>query len=691
MNAIEKTYHKEIEVERLWSATKQGEYMFFSILPISIILVFMLWDDASHRLLLIWFSMVTAINFLRWMSMQFYYTHKAILSENVAKFKWILMIGSLCAGLSWGIAEIWFLQPAQPVNVLIMTLYAVVVSMGAILSWFCYLPAVLAIIIPIAGTSITLLLIHASSFNIAISLLFSLLVIIGSNGSIKLTRILNHALMLNFENVDLRRESEEKSLMLETALENMAQGISMSDSDDKLRMWNKKFTNLLGAVGSKVASNIDLKFILNAADPPLKAKANTGTEYRTQDGRVFEIRQTKLQHNGRVITYTDISDLIKRERALEEARKTAEQANAAKTRFLAAASHDLRQPIHALGLFFAELSDRVQSPETGALIIQVNDSITAINSMLNALLDVSKLDAGVVKPNIECFSLKELLSRLESDFISIARENHNQLRIRPPSAIVSSDPAMLERMLRNLIGNALRYTQNGRVLVAARPRGETVQIQVFDNGIGIPKDQLEDIFIEFHQLGNPARDRRQGLGLGLAIVKRLTRLLGHQITVSSEPGKGSCFSITLPVASIILVESVKKTRDYSTTHLMKGSQVMVLDDDSAVLEGMYGLLTHWGFEVITANSPADAFYKLKNTAHKLKLLIIDYRLPDSVSGIEVAKKIQSSIGSPLPVLIITGDTGPERLQEADASGYPLLHKPVQPAKLRSIVHYLLSK
>lgn len=691
MNTIDRTYHDEIEVERLWSVTKQGEYVFFSILPISIILIFLLWEQASHVLLIFWFIVLTLINFLRWMSMQFYYKHKQNLVENVPRFKWILMAGSISAGSWWGIGNLLFLEPSQPVNVLIWIIYILIVSMGAILSWFCYLPAVLAILLPIAVCFAGLLFFHGSDVNVLISLIIAIMVIVGAGGSMMLARMLNHALRLNFENVALRQESEEKSLMLETALENMDQGISMTDKDDQLRMWNRQFSDLLGAAGDQLATDTNLESILNAADPPLKTHTDRGKEYRLKDGRIFEIRQTKVQQGGRVLTYTDISDLIKRERALEEARKEAVQANAAKTRFLAAASHDLRQPIHALGLFFGELSDRVNRPENNALITQINDSITAINSMLNALLDVSKLDAGVVKANVEHFALTELFVRLEADFAPIATENHNELRVHPTKVTVRSDPAMLERMLRNLIGNALRYTENGRILVAARLRGENVEIQVFDNGLGIPEDQLNEVFLEFHQLGNPARDRHQGLGLGLAIVKRQANLLKHEIKVHSHLGRGSCFSITVPLVQDQQAGAGNKIIDRSKSYILDGCPVLVLDDDTAVLKAMDGLLTRWGCQVITASSPVEAFAKLENNLINPELLIVDYRLPENVSGIETAKKLQSLLTNQSSVLIITGDTGPERLREADVSGYPLLHKPVQPAKLRSTMQYLLSK
>ncbi len=692
MNTIEQTYHDEIEVENIQAAAEQGSFMFFSSFGFSIVIVFVLLDYVSHSLILLWFFALNIINLIRWLSLRAYKTRVSTLnSGSVLRMKVILLIGAVIGGLCWGVANLLFIDPAEPFTLLIMSVAIFLVCMGAILSWFSYLPAVIAYIITAGGFLIVPLLLQGHKDSVGLGIVLIATALSGISGCFKVGRIYNSALHLNFENVELHRESQEKSLLLETALENMGQGISMSDKDDQLRMWNRQFIDLLGSSGDKVKSNINLKSILKAADPPLNIKPGRGAEYCLEDGRVFEIRQSELQHGGRVVTYTNISDLIKRERALEEARKLAEQANVAKTRFLAAASHDLRQPIHALGLFFAELSDRVHSPETESLITQIDDSITAINSMLNALLDVSKLDAGVVKPNIVSFKLTDLFIRLESEFTSIALENHNQLHIRRTEMTVRSDPAMVELMLRNLISNALRYTENGCVLVAARPRGKNVEIQVVDNGPGIPEDQLDEVFIEFHQVGNPARDRRQGLGLGLAIVKRQASLLKHELNLVSNLGRGCCFSIKLPMVHVVQAEPKSKVREHFTASPLDECSVLVLDDDHDVLEGMRGLLTRWGCQVTTASTSTEAFGQIDVDQNKPDLLIVDYRLTDNVSGIEVAKELQNSKAVPVPVLIITGDTGPERLREADASGYPLLHKPVQPAKLRSTIQYLLGK
>ncbi len=690
---ITKKFQTEIEVERIRTTTEQGIFMFLAVLVFTVALVWVLWDSVSHTSLIIWFVVLNTINLARWIYLQFYKTRINTLNPaDVPRIKRFLLIGAAIAGSCWGVANLSFIDPAKPYTLLVMSITTYFVSMGAILSWFNYMPAVIVFFIPTIGSLVIPLFLQGTDDSLSFGFILTVSAVCGLSGSFKIGRIYDAALHLNFENVALRLESEEKSLLLETALENMSQGISMSDKDDKLRMWNQQFTDLLGPIRTQVQTGTNLASILNTL--PLTTHAGHGTELHLNDGRIFEIRQTELQNGGRVLTYTDISDSIKREYALETARKSAERANTAKTRFLAAASHDLRQPIHALGLFFAELSDHVHNlhnPETDTLIAQINESITAINSMLNALLDVSKLDAGIVKPVIKDIELAEIFSRLRSEFASIAQENRNRLRIRNTRIMVRSDPTMLERMLRNLIGNALRYTENGCVSVAARLRNGSVQIQVFDNGPGIPENQFDEIFVEFHQLDNPARDRRQGLGLGLAIVKRLASLLEHKVKVVSNLGRGSCFSITLPPASAAQKIPGEKLINPPAAHSLAGCLVLVLDDDTAVLEGMRGLLIHWGCQVMTALTSDDAFRQIDNSQMKLNLLIIDYRLAENESGIEIARKIQDRLPYSLPVILLTGDTAPERLQEAMASGYQLLHKPVDLPRLRSIMQDLLNK
>ncbi len=693
MKTIDEKFRGEIEVESLWVATGLGKSGALSIMPFFAFILFGLWDKASHNHLLGWFFISTAANLFRWVVLHFYYTHKASLARNVRKFKNLILMGGVMMGLSWVLCFVLFLDPSDPANVLIICFPPIFQVLGSMLTWFAYYPAVVALSLPPTVTLIYALLDYGGMGYAIFALMFSILPVLSYFLSIKLSNMLNYALQLNFENAALRLESEEKSLMLETALENMAQGISMSGKDDRLRMWNRQFVNFLGSASREVVTDNKLSSILASANPPVELNNRVRMEYSTPSGQTFEIRESPLDTGGRVITYTDISDLIKREQALEKARKSAEKANAAKTRFLASASHDLRQPIHALGLFFADLSERVRNKETEQVIGQIEDSISAINSMLNALLDVSKLDAGVVKPEIKPTSIQEIFDRLKTEFQPLAKENNNNLRFLACKLVVETDPAMLERMLRNLIGNALRYTENGRVLAGVRLRGNTAEIQVIDSGRGIPEDQLDEVFVEFQQLHNPARDRRQGLGLGLAIVKRLAHLLRHRIKVKSVLGKGSCFSVLLPISSAGLALNPENitASPLLLGAALAGRQIVVLEDDAGALESMCGLLSRWGCRTLAASTPREAMDKLAENEAPLDLLITDYRLPDNVSGIDMARKIQARLGYPVGVLIITGDTGPERLREAEASGFPLLHKPVHPAKLRSTLQHLLGK
>lgn len=251
-----------------------------------------------------------------------------------------------------------------------------------------------------------------------------------------------------------------------------------------------------------------------------------------------------------------------------------------------------------------------------------------------------------------------------------------------------SDAGMLQRILANLISNALRYTKNGQVLVGVRRKGDSIRIDVIDTGPGIPNESREDIFLEFHQLGNPERDRRQGLGLGLAIVRRLAGLLGHQIELSSAVGRGSRFSVLLPRAPQAQVLE-PLSAPASLVGDMRGCRVLVLDDEVSVLDAMRRLLENWGCQVITTATPEDAAQHFGPAAPPVDLLIVDYRLRRHVSGIETIGRLRELAGTRVPALVITGDTAPDRLREAQESGYPLLHKPVMPARLRATMQELI--
>jgi len=359
-----------------------------------------------------------------------------------------------------------------------------------------------------------------------------------------------------------------------------------------------------------------------------------------------------------------------------------QQANQAKTRFLAAASHDLRQPLHALGLFFATLSDQVTSPRTRGLLARIDETLRSVGSMLTSILDISKLDAGIVKPQVESLRLDDLFTRLDQEFTPLALQNGNQLTVRPTQLSLRTDPSLFERILRNLIANAVRYTHDGRILVSAHPGNGLVRCEVRDNGPGIAPQQQEAIFEEFYQVDNPERDRSQGMGLGLAIVQRHAALLDHRLDLQSSIGQGACFSVSAPQASLA-PNSPAEVHDDRQPADFSGKQVLLVDDDPIVVEGMSVLLEHWGCEVLRADSPRAAVDILTQTGAVPDLLVTDYRLTDGATGKQVIDQVDQYAGAGVPAIIITGDTAPERLIEANQAGHPLLHKPVAPSKLRT--------
>ena len=370
---------------------------------------------------------------------------------------------------------------------------------------------------------------------------------------------------------------------------------------------------------------------------------------------------------------------------LREQKEVADRANLAKSKFLAAASHDLRQPIHALMLFVAALRQEVLAPSQRQLVNRMDASIQAMESLFNALLDISKLDAGVVTPRLEAFALTSLLAKLNNDYAPVAEAKGLRFRVRESSAWAVTDPTLLERMLRNLVENAVRYTQQGGVVVGARRRGTTVAIEVWDTGPGIPADRQADIFQEFCQLDNPERDREKGLGLGLAIVDRLSRLVRHPVKLISRLGRGSRFTIELPFVVPESLALALPVGDEASAQSLIGGFVVVIDDEAAIRNGLEILLGSWGCHVLTAASGADAVRQLGQAERYPDLILSDYRLRDGENGVDAIRRIIDSLGRPVPGVLITGDTAPDRLREAQASGYRLLHKPLASEKLRAFL------
>ncbi|MFT4174424.1 MAG: ATP-binding protein [Rhodocyclaceae bacterium] len=371
---------------------------------------------------------------------------------------------------------------------------------------------------------------------------------------------------------------------------------------------------------------------------------------------------------------------------LRARKEEAELANLAKSRFLAAASHDLRQPMHALGLFIADLARKEHPAADRLLIDRISASSEAMENLLDSLLDISKLDAGVVTANPRPFALGPLFERIASEYTPAAHERGLRLRVRPTTAWVESDPLLFERIIVNLVSNALRYTERGTIMLAARRRGQHVRIEVRDSGLGIPMEQQDAIFQEFVQLDNPARDRSKGLGLGLAIVRRMVELLGHSVSLRSAPGRGSAFAVEVHAARPVELRDAAAPMHLDLTGLV----VAAIDDDSLAQQSLAGLLRAWGCYVVATDNVEQLFADLDEAGVKPEIIISDFRLPGPLDGLQVVEAVRRRYGATLPGLLLSGDTGPDTLRRATEDNVPLLHKPVRPARLRAAVTRLIS-
>jgi signal transduction histidine kinase/CheY-like chemotaxis protein len=370
-------------------------------------------------------------------------------------------------------------------------------------------------------------------------------------------------------------------------------------------------------------------------------------------------------------------------------KEAAEAATLAKSRFLAAASHDLRQPVHALSLFVGALHGADLPPDALRLLDHIDNAVVSVDGLFASLLDISRLDAGAVPVRPQAFAVFPLLERIGRDHALETLNKGIRLRVLPCSAWVTTDPVLLERIMRNLIGNAVRYTDAGRVLVGCRRRGPAVLLQVWDTGRGIPADEQERIFDEFHQIQAPGTERGPGLGLGLAIVRRLSDLLGLKLSLRSVPGRGSCFSLAVPRADTPAALPVPP-EDLRTSAASAGL-VLVIDDNPGIRDAMGALLRRWGHRALVAGSlqEAQAMVGELLANEPPDLIICDYHLGEAVNGIEAIAALRRAFGRPVPAMLITGDTALGIGQAAQAAGLLLLQKPVPNGRLRAAVGRLL--
>ncbi|MGA7325595.1 MAG: ATP-binding protein [Rhodomicrobium sp.] len=364
-----------------------------------------------------------------------------------------------------------------------------------------------------------------------------------------------------------------------------------------------------------------------------------------------------------------------------------EAANLSKSRFIATASHDLRQPLQALGLFVAQLKGRESVDHEEQIKDRIEAAVTEMNELFDALLDISKLDAGVVSPNLIGFPLRSLLEKLSATFSYAAQDKGLKLLVSHSGAWIRSDPILLERILMNLVSNAVRYTERGGIIVGCRGCGDQLRIEVWDSGPGIPVDQRQSIFDEFYQLPKPEGKRGVGMGLGLAIVDRLCRLLDHRLELRSVLGKGSRFTIFSPRVAPGRMQLATSSAMPSDT--AAGKTVVVIDDATLVLEAITGLLRSWGCNVVAANSEHQVRAQPEGHGWTPDLIICDYHLQGGQTGIAAIERIRAAFDQPIPAFLITGDTAPDRLREANAVGYHLLYKPVSAMRLRAVLTQVL--
>jgi Na+/proline symporter/signal transduction histidine kinase len=504
--------------------------------------------------------------------------------------------------------------------------------------------------------------------------------------------------------------------ILRNTLDHVGMGIAAFDRDGRLEIFNDRFTALLALDDASVAVGVSPSEF--GAAPGVAAllgrpQAPETHEITTREGRVIELRLDPLPDGGFVATCNDVtarvhtaealreSDrqlrqstetleqrVIERTAELEASRAEAEAANLGKTRFIAAASHDLLQPLHAARLFTAAMIDRDPGNDLGG---KIDASLGAVESLLDALLDISKLDAGAFKPEKRPFALQPLFDSLATAFAPVAARGGVELVVAPTRAFVSTDPAFLRRILQNLLSNALRYGKAegraARVLLGCRRVGEELRIEVKDNGPGIANDKQAVIFDEFVRLQaeDDAPREERGLGLGLAIVDRIARMLDLKVELASGPGQGSTFSVTVPRVASVVAAPVAPPTPQPTPSVEAESFVLCIDNEARVREAMATLLTGWGCRVAAAASHAEALAAVERAGRLPDLVLADLHLDNGPDGLDVVEALRQAWAHPVPAALVTADRDPTLRLRARARRVELLHKPVKPAALRALL------
>ena len=521
--------------------------------------------------------------------------------------------------------------------------------------------------------------------------------------------------------------------LLQSAIENISIGVSVVNHQQQLVVWNHRYLELFNypkgfvRVGRSVEdlmrynltnANLSARRIDEIiADRLASMREGKPMSYERQrpDGTVVRIDGSPMPGGGYVTTFQDITAMRRTEQALKEtniyleqrvkertqelqvineqmlkAKSVAEQANQSKTRFLASASHDLLQPLNAARLFTSALAGKATDSEMKDLVNHIDSSLGAAEEIISTLLDISKLDAGALEPDIGVFPVNELLRHLATEFSAIAQDQGLELHVVHSSAWIRSDAKLLRRVVQNFLSNAIRYTPHGKILLGCRRLKGFIRIEVWDTGPGIPEDQLTQIFEEFRRF-QQGRDKK-GLGLGLAIVDRISGMLNHPVSVHSVQGRGSVFGVTVPTAP---PEQASQSQDRPSTTASRrvsnlvGLHVLCIDNDPTILQGMVALLSNWLCEITAAESLEDALAKLDG--RQPDIMLADYQLDENKNGLDAMDSLRASICHDIPGILITGYMAPEVREDALARGYQILYKPVKPAALRALVNKLLKQ
>jgi PAS domain S-box-containing protein len=558
----------------------------------------------------------------------------------------------------------------------------------------------------------------------------------GSIGASSARIVLTHALRrkgLDVEEVaelldETSQELRFSRQLLAATMENVTQGISVVDADMNLVAWNHRYLELfeypsdLVYVGRPVADLIRWnaeRGEFGSGHPEQHvskrlAHMRAGTAYTYQrerkNGQVFSISGQPMAGGGFVSTYTDITDFKRTEQALREAKQElearveqrtrelsdaleaqrtakqqAEAANIGKTRFVAAASHDLLQPLNAARLFVSALEARAAvHPEIGELASRIDGSMRAAEELLRDLLDVAQLDIGVMRPDITTFTIAELLDDLRRQYAPLAHSRRLRLKVVSCGETVRSDRVLLRRILQNYLSNGLRYCERGGVLIGCRRRGAELEICVYDTGPGIASHERENLYVEFTRLEQGSPWGEKGLGLGLSICDRLARLLNHELTLSSQPGRGSVFGVRVPrIAQARRPERRRTITAPPDPAGLRAFRVLVVDNDLTILDAMQALLEQWGVRVFKAHRSSEALRLI--VSETIDAVLADYHLGDGSNGLELVQRITEVRGPGLATALITADHAAELTRAARRAGVPLLHKPVRPAALRALL------